>query len=157
MKTGLCSPQYHIIFDNQFATVPYLCKKQPPPNWQDLFHHHCKNILNDEPEITSIISFSPEWTTNGDIAYPQSANNISLPEGATESEGVILEPEGAPNATNNNIRDPAMSKHDATASLQLSEDDPATTHNNATASLPLPEDDPALAQNDATALLQLPH
>jgi hypothetical protein len=31
-KTMLCSPQYHVVFDDQFSTVPYTDCPTAPPN-----------------------------------------------------------------------------------------------------------------------------
>ena len=36
LKTGLVSPQYHVVFDDRFSTVPYLSSSTPPPNWPTL-------------------------------------------------------------------------------------------------------------------------
>ena len=33
LKTGHCSPQFHVIFDDDFSTVSYLDSSTPPPNW----------------------------------------------------------------------------------------------------------------------------
>jgi hypothetical protein len=35
-KTGLVSPQYHVVFDDEFTTVPHLQKGTVPPNWNKL-------------------------------------------------------------------------------------------------------------------------
>eukprot|EP00957_Ditylum_brightwellii_P005761 439098-Ditylum_brightwellii.AAC.1 len=40
LQTGHVSPQYHIIFDDEFFTVPYLQSSEPPPNWIDLVQNH---------------------------------------------------------------------------------------------------------------------
>jgi hypothetical protein len=37
-STGHVSPQYHIIFDNNFTMVPYMEAGTIPPNWPDLVH-----------------------------------------------------------------------------------------------------------------------
>ena len=34
--TGRVSPQYHVVFDNDFTTVPYMEAGTLPPNWEDL-------------------------------------------------------------------------------------------------------------------------
>ena len=34
--TGRVSPQYHVVFDNNFTTVPYMEAGTLPPNWQEL-------------------------------------------------------------------------------------------------------------------------
>ena len=35
-KTGLVSPQFHVVFDDNFATFPHLRKGTVPPNWNKL-------------------------------------------------------------------------------------------------------------------------
>ena len=35
-KTGLVSPQFHLIFDENFETVPHLRAGTVPENWEDL-------------------------------------------------------------------------------------------------------------------------
>ncbi len=35
-RTGHVSPQFHVVFDNDFTTVPYLRSSQVPPFWTDL-------------------------------------------------------------------------------------------------------------------------
>ena len=34
--TGRVSPQYHVVFDDNFTTVPYMEAGTLPPNWQEL-------------------------------------------------------------------------------------------------------------------------
>ena len=38
-KTGHVYPQYHIVFDNDFTTVPYMRAGSMTPNWSDLIKH----------------------------------------------------------------------------------------------------------------------
>ena len=33
LDTGLVSPQFHLVFDDEFTTVPYLHSATTPPNW----------------------------------------------------------------------------------------------------------------------------
>ena len=35
-KTRLVSPQFHVVFDDNFMTVPHLQKCTVPPNWEKL-------------------------------------------------------------------------------------------------------------------------
>ena len=35
-KTGLVSPQYYVVFDDDFTTVQRLRKGTVPPNWEKL-------------------------------------------------------------------------------------------------------------------------
>ena len=45
LKTGLVSPQFHVVFDNKFSTVEYLNKSKEPPNWQNLVEHHSEHYI----------------------------------------------------------------------------------------------------------------
>ena len=38
-STGHVSPQYHVVFDDDFTTVQYMNEGAVPPNWADLVHH----------------------------------------------------------------------------------------------------------------------
>jgi hypothetical protein len=35
-RTGHVSPQFHVVFDDDFTTVPNLCTAIVPPHWADL-------------------------------------------------------------------------------------------------------------------------
>ena len=35
-KTLHVSPQFHVVFDDSFSTVPYLSSHDIPPNWAEL-------------------------------------------------------------------------------------------------------------------------
>ncbi len=35
-RTGQVSPQFHVVFDDDFTTVPYLRSSQAPPFWAEL-------------------------------------------------------------------------------------------------------------------------
>ena len=36
LKTLHISPQFHIVFDDNFTTVPHLLENEIPPNWKEL-------------------------------------------------------------------------------------------------------------------------
>ena len=38
-KTGLVSPQFHLLFDENFETVPHICAVTVPENWADLVNN----------------------------------------------------------------------------------------------------------------------
>jgi hypothetical protein len=35
-RTGHVSPQFHVVFNDDFTTVQYLCTGMVPPHWADL-------------------------------------------------------------------------------------------------------------------------
>ncbi len=41
-STGHVSPQYHVVFDDDFTMVPYMEDGMIPPNWLDLVHSSSK-------------------------------------------------------------------------------------------------------------------
>ena len=49
--TGRVSPQYHVVFDDDFTTVPYMEAGTLPPNWEDLVHHSCETATAEEVEL----------------------------------------------------------------------------------------------------------
>ena len=62
-KTGLVSPQFHLVFDDNFETVPHLCAGTVPENWSDLvtisiekstegFYGITKTWFDEEVDIT---------------------------------------------------------------------------------------------------------
>ena len=55
VATGLVSPQYHVVFDDKFSTVPYLQSSTPPPNWTSLLENNAEQILEKQQKI------SREW------------------------------------------------------------------------------------------------
>ena len=62
-KTGLVSPQFHLVFDDNFETVPHLRAGTVPENWGDLvtnsrenstegFYDKTKTWFDGEVDIT---------------------------------------------------------------------------------------------------------
>ena len=35
-RTGHVLPQFHVVYDDNFTTVPFLCKGEVPPHWAEL-------------------------------------------------------------------------------------------------------------------------
>jgi hypothetical protein len=47
-RTGWVSPQYHVIFDVTFSTVPYMDAGTVPPHWEDLLKHSSKKATDED-------------------------------------------------------------------------------------------------------------
>ena len=47
LRTGLISPQYHVVFDDTFSTVDFLRSKKEPSNWETLCKFHCEDFRMD--------------------------------------------------------------------------------------------------------------
>eukprot|EP00957_Ditylum_brightwellii_P211304 15366023-Ditylum_brightwellii.AAC.3 len=52
--TGHVSQQYHVVFDDEFTTVPYLQSAEEPPNWKYLVKHHTKHATEEAFNIASL-------------------------------------------------------------------------------------------------------
>ena len=51
-KTGLVSPQFHFLFDDNFETVPHLCVGNIPENWADLVTNSIEKSTEGFYDIT---------------------------------------------------------------------------------------------------------
>ena len=45
LKLGLVSPQYHVIYDDQFTVTTSWISNKLPMNWEDLFKQYRENVL----------------------------------------------------------------------------------------------------------------
>ena len=97
LKTGLISPQYHLIFDDEFSTVTYLSSICPPPNWlhlvkpcterstydqQKLSHrwlypHDTDGASNTPSESPGELISKSNATLNKSISESPSSNNLN--------------------------------------------------------------------------------
>jgi hypothetical protein len=54
-RTGRVSPQYHVVFDDTFLTVPFMDNGTVPPHWADLHKHSTKRATDEE------FNLAEEW------------------------------------------------------------------------------------------------
>ena len=47
-RTGRISPQFHLVFDDEFSTVPYMERGEVPPQWEDLCRNSYESAEDDE-------------------------------------------------------------------------------------------------------------
>ena len=50
-KTGLVSSQLHVVFDDDFTTVPHLRKGTVMPNWRKLVDGSCEKSTDEFVEL----------------------------------------------------------------------------------------------------------
>ena len=55
-RTGLVSPQYHVVFDDSFNIISHLKSEAPPPKWNYLNKSCCENKPDDIKD-TELIQF----------------------------------------------------------------------------------------------------
>ena len=75
LNTGHVSPKYHVIFDDDFSTVPYLRSKEEPPNWEQL----CKTSMeNYKEQNNGVMDFAAEF--RGNIGLDDMFNTMRIPD-----------------------------------------------------------------------------
>jgi hypothetical protein len=74
LNTGLCSLQYHVVFDDYFTTTH--CREQNtlPATWQELFTHNRVNVLDREKDAQATACLSDDWY---DDLLPTDQNDTS--------------------------------------------------------------------------------
>jgi hypothetical protein len=122
--TGHVSPQFHVVFDNDFTTVSYLRSSQGPPLWADLVHASTKlhvytkrqvDTWQSLPELTPEISdFLSEQTEIPNIELGTSTNKAPA-SSLKGSEGVL---------------DASMSEHTSVLQVVSCQDQNASGNNN---------------------------
>ena len=51
-KTGLVSPQFHVVFDDTFSTVPHIRAGTTPPNWEQLVRNSSELSTDQDYDLT---------------------------------------------------------------------------------------------------------
>ena len=67
LSTGLISPQFHVIYDDEFTTVGYLDSDVAPPNWVALSQHALEHSI--PPKID--LNYSWLHPDNAEITKPE--------------------------------------------------------------------------------------
>ena len=58
---GLISPQYHVVYGNQFTTTTSKKTNKLPANWEDLFKKHRDNVLEGEEDSIATTKLMDDW------------------------------------------------------------------------------------------------
>ena len=82
IKTGRVSPQYHVVFDPDFTTVPFMERGEEPTNWADLCQH------SSESYIDEAVNLAEDWLHQDSL----DSNNRSTNEGTGRSTILAEEP-----------------------------------------------------------------
>jgi len=67
LTTGLVSPQYHVVFDDNFSTVGYIHNSKEPTHWEDLCKHHTEDFHMIPTETAKINDMVHEISWIDDI------------------------------------------------------------------------------------------
>ena len=76
--TGHVSPQYHVVFDDEFTTVDYLDTEEIPPSWENLVENSCERATDEQ------YNTARTWY-EGDEAY-DTTEELSDDDSDTECE-----------------------------------------------------------------------
>jgi hypothetical protein len=87
-RTGHISPQFHVVFDDDFTTVKYLRKMTVPPHWAELVRSSAEIQLYTKHQATTWQSLPELDKEVGDFSYEQTVTAPST----QGREGVNLEP-----------------------------------------------------------------
>ena len=71
LTTGLVSPQYHVIFDDDFSTVDFIRSKKEPSNWENLCKFHAENYsMSDMPDHKTLADIQESVTNTSKSLAP---------------------------------------------------------------------------------------
>ena len=79
MKTGHVSPQYHVVFDDDFSTVPYLDSSEEPPNWCQLVSDSSEHVTDEQYNVATT------WYSGQDADLP-TVSNLGSTDGEMREE-----------------------------------------------------------------------
>ena len=71
-KTARVSPQYHVVFDDDFTTVPFMERGEVPPNWDDL----CR--LSAESATDESVDLALEWMSGQQMDVDEDGHLIPV-------------------------------------------------------------------------------
>ncbi len=57
-QTGHVSPQFHVVFDDHFMTVPFMEKNEVPPHWAQLVENLQEKVTEEHYELEKNVAFS---------------------------------------------------------------------------------------------------
>ena len=82
-KTAQVSPQYHVVFDDNFSTVPYMERGEVPPNWDDL----CR--LSAESAIDESVDLALEWMSGQLMDVDEDGDLIPIQDKISNPFGIV--------------------------------------------------------------------
>ena len=71
-KTGLVSPKYHVVYDDQFRTFHHMRDLKVPPNWAQLVKNSIELVTTEQYDLTKT------WFEGQD--YPTADTIIQTPD-----------------------------------------------------------------------------
>ncbi len=89
-NTSLISSQVHVVFNDNFTTLPHLCQGTVPPNWAELVQHSSKKATSEFYDLTKTWFKSQSDETAGRfLDDPSTSDSVGISsqenKGAQES------------------------------------------------------------------------
>ena len=83
-ETGLVSPQFHLVFDENFETVPHLRAGTVTENWSDL-------VTNSREKITEgFYDITKTWF-DGEVDITSDSPATSIPSAAMQKPSAAMQ------------------------------------------------------------------
>jgi hypothetical protein len=92
-KTARVSPQYHVIFDDNFTTVPYMEQDEVPPNWEELSH------LSTESATDKSVDLALKWMSGQEIDINKDGHLVLIQDRISNPFSIVPDQHGT--VTNN--------------------------------------------------------
>jgi hypothetical protein len=156
IKTGLCSPQYHVVFDDHFTTTAAATTNIMPSNWPELFHNRI-DCFEGESASTQRPALAQEWmdTDTPHTTTSEGDTDMTALPVRQHPEGDTIRDTEAPagdSSRDSTLRDTAVSEGDSqTVSTQHSQatpvSDQAVTHSGQHVPQPWRQQQPRLGWN----------
>ncbi len=123
-RTGHVSPQFHVVFDDAFTTVPYLRSSQVPPFWAELVCASTKLHVYTKRQVDTWQSLSELTPEIGDFTSEQTEIlNIEL--GTFTNKAPASSPRGS-----EGVLDASMPEHTSVSQVISFQDQNASGNNN---------------------------
>ena len=95
-KTGLVSPQYHVVYDDQFSTVHHMRDLTVPPNWAQLVQNSSELVTTEQYALTKTWFEGQDDPTADTTLQPPDDDALSNLQGTiTRSQSEKFSSEGA--------------------------------------------------------------
>jgi len=76
-RTGHVSPQFHVVFDDTFSTVPFMDQSQVPSNWSDLVENSRELVTDEQYELANTWLTDTLEQNTATVQQEQPSNAIS--------------------------------------------------------------------------------
>ena len=80
-KTRLVSPQYHVVYDDQFSTFYHMRDLTVPPNWAQLVKKSSELVTTEQYELTKTWFEGQDYPTGDTTLHPPDNDALSNIQG----------------------------------------------------------------------------